>query len=206
VDDPSDLATRSGLSAEWFADAVFNRYADRLLRVAGRRLGARLRAKVSPEDIVQSAFKSLYRRRHAFRFQDDVSDGLWGLLVVITIRKCAKWADLFGAEKRAVDREVPLDGAASEGRPGIELAGREPGPAEAAELAELTERLMGGLDARRRRIVSLRLEGHELEEIAALAQSSRRTVVRVIAEAKAWLRAELDAAACAAGRRVTGAS
>lgn len=191
MDSAAELSTLSGLPPECFADAVFNRYAQRLLMIASDRLGSRLKAKVSPEDVVQSAFKSFFRRRGKFQFQDDAADGLWGLLVVITIRKCTKWADVFGAAKRAAGREVPLDGSFTESCPDWELAGREPGPVEAAQLAELVEAMMSQLDARQQQILALRMQGYELDEIAAEVHSSRRTVSRVISEAKDWLRERL---------------
>jgi RNA polymerase sigma-70 factor (ECF subfamily) len=183
MDDVENLASRSGIPADSFADAVFNRYAGRLIEVAGRRLGGNLRAKVSPEDVVQSAFKSFFRRQNEFRFGQDGADGLWGLLVVITLRKCAKWADVFRAGKRAADREIPLPASIA----WQALAAREPGPEEAAMLSETVERLFAPLDERQRQMIALRMQGYELEQIAGQTQSSRRTVARVVAEAKSRL-------------------
>jgi RNA polymerase sigma-70 factor (ECF subfamily) len=188
MDPLTELSTFTGMPKEALADAVFNRYGERLLAVARNRLGAKLRAKVSEEDVVQSAFKSFFRRRDEFRFDHDGADGLWGLLVVITVRKCAKWADVFSAEKRAAHREVSLQDGISSFLTLREIAGREPGPEEAASLAELVERLMSRFDSRQQQMISLRMQGYELEEIAAQARSSRRTVARVIAEAKSVLR------------------
>jgi RNA polymerase sigma-70 factor (ECF subfamily) len=194
MEDSPDLSTLSGLPPESFAHAVFNRYAERLLGVANDRLGARLRAKVGPEDIVQSAFKSFFRRHREFHFDDDGSDGMWGLLVVITVRKCAKWADWFAAEKRSAGREVALAADQSSGMGWLELAGRGPSPEEGAMLSELVERLMSQFNTRQQEMLLLRMQGHELNEIAQRVQSSRRTVARVVSEAKGWLRDHLQAA------------
>jgi RNA polymerase sigma-70 factor (ECF subfamily) len=180
MQDIDSLSSLSGLPPESFADEVFNRYARQLIELAGKRLHGNLRSKVSPEDVVQSAFKSFFRRQHEFQFDRDGADGLWGLLVVITLRKCAKWADVFRAGKRAVDREVSL--AAD-----LAAVSREPGPEEAALLSEMVERLLERFDERQRQMVALRMQGFELEEIAVQAQSSRRTVARVVAEAKTRL-------------------
>lgn len=186
--DLQELSTLSGIPPEQFAEAVFQRYAQRLMSVARDRLGAQLRSKVSPEDVVQSAFKSFFRRKDEFQFEKDGSDGLWGLLVVITVRKCAKWADVFGADKRSTAREVSLNAGGPKG-PGLgDVAGREPGPTEVAILSELVERMLGRLDERQQQMVSMRMQGYELEEIAEQVRSSRRTVARVIQEAKEVLR------------------
>ncbi len=194
MDDLHALSTLTGIPPERFADALFNRYAGRLMVVARDRLGARLRAKVSPEDVVQSAFKSFFRRQDEFQFDHDGSDGLWGLLVVITVRKCTKWADLFGAGKRSAEREVSLNADGPAGDPWREVAGREPGPDEAAVLSDLIERLMERLGPREQEIIALRMQGCELEEIAGQVRSSRRTVARVVAEAKDVLRELLEEA------------
>src|ERR1700722_4305434 len=45
------------------AGALFHRFAQRLIALARQRLEPRLRSKVDPEDILQSVFKSFFRRR-----------------------------------------------------------------------------------------------------------------------------------------------
>lgn len=158
------------------------------MRVAKDKLGARLQAKVGPEDVVQSALKSFFRRQGEFKFTGDGSDGLWGLLVVITIRKCAKWADVFYAQKRAAGREVSLAVGSEDGSRWLDVAGREPDPDEAAALSELVQQLLTSFQPRQQEMISLRMQGYEVEEIAERVQSSRRTVARVIADAKERLR------------------
>lgn len=187
MDDLAELSTFAGIPAASFAEGVYNRYAQRLMAVAQQRLGARLRSKVSAEDVVQSAFKSFFRRREDFHFVDDGADGLWGLLVVITVRKCAKWADIYSAGKRSTAREVSLNAGAS-GIAGSDIAGREPTPEEAAILSELVEQLMGRFDQRQQHMICLRMQGFDVQEIANQTQSSRRTVARVIGEAKTVVR------------------
>lgn len=186
--DLQELSSFSGIPPEQFAAAVFDRYAQRLMSVARDRLGAQLRSKVSPEDVVQSAFKSFFRRQDEFQFQRDGSDGLWGLLVVITVRKCTKWADVFGAEKRSASREVSLNAESPSGNQWFDVVAREPGPVEAAILSELVDRLLGRLDPRHQQILSLRMQGYEFEEIAEQVETSCRTVARVVQDAKEILR------------------
>jgi RNA polymerase sigma-70 factor, ECF subfamily len=187
--DLQELSTLSGIPPEQFAEAVFNRYAQRLMSVARERIGTQLRSKVSPEDVVQSAFKSFFRRQDEFKFEKDGDDGLWGLLVVITVRKCAKWADVYTAEKRSASREVSLNSSPPGGGSGLrDVVAREPGPTEVAVLSELIERMLARLDERQQQMISLRMHGYDLEEIAEQLNSSRRTVSRTIQEAKEVLR------------------
>lgn len=172
------------MSPTLLANDIFNQYAERLLGVARTRLGARLREKVSEEDIVQSAFISFFRRQNEFQFSGDDSDGLWGLLVIITVRKCTKWAAVFGTNKRSISREVSMNDDLVDHRRMMELATDDPSPEEALLLTELVDRLMGQFGERQQMMISLRMQGYELDEIANETQSSRRTVARVIAEAK----------------------
>src|SRR5258707_4361125 len=119
------------------AREVFVRFAARLAGLARRHLDGRMIAKVDPEDVVQSAYKSFFLRQREGELDVGTWDGLWGLLTMITLRKCADRAAYYRAEKRDVAREA-AGGAADDGAPRtIELAlDREPRPYEAVELAE----------------------------------------------------------------------
>ena len=86
----------------------------------------------------------------------------------------------YSTQKRAVNREetVPsLDALCSEH---LEVFAREPTPVEAVALADEVETLMGRLTDRERQILEMRLQGHNLEEIAVETGRSERTVRRVI--------------------------
>ena len=66
---------RSGEDAA--AREVFERFAGRLVAMAGRRFNRLLARKVDPEDVVQSAFKSFVVRLPAGRLTVGGWDGLW---------------------------------------------------------------------------------------------------------------------------------
>src|SRR5258708_2900179 len=69
------------------AEAVFARYAQRLVRVAEQHLNKILAARIDGEDVVQSVFRTFFRRAEAGQFRIDTSAQLWQLLVRITILK-----------------------------------------------------------------------------------------------------------------------
>ena len=95
---------RSGEDAA--AREVFEQFAGRLVALARRRFNRLLARKVDPEDVVQSAFKSFFVRHREGKL--DVGDwgGLWNLLTLITLRKCADRAEYFLAERRDAAREA----------------------------------------------------------------------------------------------------
>ena len=159
---------------------VFVRFAGRLAGLARRHLDARMAAKVDPEDVVQSAYKSFFLRQRDGAFEVGSWDGLWGLLTAITLRKCADRAAYYRARKRDVTREAAT-GAASDGGPAVEVAlDREPRPDEAAALAETVEALFRAVDdPDERAILELSLQGHTAAEISARLGRAERSVRRL---------------------------
>src|SRR5262245_42851991 len=113
------------------ATLVFERFAQRLMGLARARLDGPTRRKVDPEDVLQSVFRSFFLRHAAGQFQFEGWDGLWGMLVLLTVRKCGRTAEKFRRGRRNVQREVALNGDA-DGAPSWEALAREPTPEEAA--------------------------------------------------------------------------
>ena len=115
---------RSGEDAA--AREVFERFAGRLVALARGRFNRLLAHKVDPEDVVQSAFKSFFVRHRAGKLDVRDCDGLWNLLALITLRKCADRAEYFLAERRDAAREAT--GSAGGDGPDAWLVapGREP--------------------------------------------------------------------------------
>src|SRR3954469_5734484 len=67
------------------ARRIWERYVRRLLNLAGQDLGRSVQVRIGPEDVVQSAFGSYFRRRADYDLTD--RDELWSLLVTITLNK-----------------------------------------------------------------------------------------------------------------------
>ena len=159
------------------AQELFTRFAHQLIALALRHIDAGLRHKVDPEDVVQSAYKSFF-----FRYGDGNLDvvnwnSLWGLLTLITVRKCADRAAYHRTECRDVAREVSPQGDEAARR--LEPFGREPTPLEAAVLTETVEQLLAGLDEEERPILELSLQGYTTREISDQLGRAERTVRRL---------------------------
>src|SRR5438093_212509 len=91
---------------EQAAAQLYHRYVERLVAVAKRRLSAKLAARLDPEDIVQSVFRSFFGRAQEGRFVFQDSDDIWKLLVRITIHKTLKQVDFHCRGKRDPAAEV----------------------------------------------------------------------------------------------------
>jgi RNA polymerase sigma factor (sigma-70 family) len=160
------------------AEVLFQRYAERLTQLARSRLSRKLAARVDAEDVVLSAYRSFFLLARDGEVTLQHSGDLWRLLVRITLRKVYRNARRHRADCRSVDREQPRD---AEADPLLLALSGEPTPAEAAVLLDELRSALAPCSAVQRRIVELRLEGHEVEEIAAAVQRSGRTVRRTLA-------------------------
>jgi RNA polymerase sigma-70 factor (ECF subfamily) len=156
------------------ARLLFGRFAHRLVGLAHTRLDRRVQRKLDAEDVVQSVFKSFFVRFREGEFDLENWESLWGLLVVITLRKCGRKVKFFHEKRRDERREVQA--AADDAEAGWAGIAREPTPAEAAVLAETVEQLLAGLTDIERRVVELRLQGYTAAEIGTQVSRSEHTV------------------------------
>ena len=156
------------------AREVFECYAGRLVGLARRQFSPLLAKKVDPEDVVQSAYKSFFVRHRDGRLQVESRDGLWKLLTLITLRKCADRAEYFRAARRDAAKEAG-------GTPDHWLSAldREPRPEEAAILAETVEALFREVDVNERPILELSLQGYSVPEISEKLGRAERSVRRL---------------------------
>jgi RNA polymerase sigma-70 factor (ECF subfamily) len=176
------------------ARQVFERFAHRLVGLAAHRLPEALRPKVDPEDVVQSVFRSFFARHAAGQFHLEAWDGLWGLLAVLTARKCSGRLDHFLAACRDVRRETkPTPAAAGDSVSTWQPAAAAPSPAEAAILDETLGQALAAVKEAQRPIVLLRLQGFRESEIAAQVGCTERTVERVLKKVREHLLLRVDA-------------
>jgi RNA polymerase sigma-70 factor (ECF subfamily) len=154
------------------AQELFGRFAHQLVALALRHIDAGLRHKVDPEDVVQSAYKSFFLRYGEGNLDAVNWNSLWGLLTLITVRKCAERA----AYHRAACRDAGREAAPAAEQAALEPFGREPTPLEAAVLRETVERLLAGLDEEERPILELSLQGYTTREISERLGRAERTV------------------------------
>lgn len=156
--------------------ASFERFTRRLIGLARSHLDTRLQHKIEPEDVVQSAYKSFFLRYGDGALGAEGWDGLWGMLMMITLRKCADRVRYYRAQARDLKRETA---PSSEIEVFREAIGSEPTPEQAAVLAETVEALLVGLDGDERAIVELSLQGHSTQEISTQLGRAERSVRRI---------------------------
>jgi RNA polymerase sigma factor (sigma-70 family) len=187
-DDPEPvnvLVDRYRGGDEQAAGELYRRYAIRLTRLADEHLNVKLAGRVDGEDVVQSVFRTFFRRSARGEFLIDTSAQLWRLLVTLTLRKARGQARRHAAGKRDAGAEVPGDAGLAE------AVAHDPDPAEAAELVDAIDALLRGLPPDYGRILERRFQGDSVAEIAAHLDVSRQTVYRALELLQDRLRRDL---------------
>jgi RNA polymerase sigma factor (sigma-70 family) len=116
---------------------------------------------------------------------------LWALLVIITVRKCARKVREVTRQKAYGGKEISIVDVGGGSGVDLSLIAREPTPDEVVALADLVETMMRALGEKERPIVQLRLQNHEVQEIAKLTGFSSYTISLAIKRAKKQLEKNL---------------
>ena len=176
--DDQDLIRRLRDGSNTAAREVFDRYVERLLGLAKRRIGARMNSRVDPEDVVQSVFRTFFSRMKNDQFQINAEDDLFKLLVRITVHKTLRQIAHHKAAKRDPSQEVAQGSDANEML--MQAMGAEPTPETVVTFMDTLEHFLSQLPDQDRQILELRLQGHSTEEIAKQLGSYDRKIRRVL--------------------------
>ncbi len=160
------------------ARLLFEHYVNRLLPLARIRLSQRLASRVDPEDIVQSVFRTFFKRLKAGEFQIEEQDDLCKLLVRITVHKALRQVAYHKAVKRDYSKEKRQNDETQDQL--VQLLGREPSPEVEVAFLNQLEHFLDRLQPMERDILEMRMQGHSNEEIAAKLGIYDRKIRRVI--------------------------
>lgn len=161
---------------------LWERYFERIVRFARRKLQGTSRRASDEEDVALSAFHSFVREAPRFARLDD-RDDLWQVLAMLTARKAFQERRRQQASRRGGlhgedGRRCPTT---AEGPGFDDVPDSRPGPESAVMVGEQLQTLFTALpDEDLRRVARLRLEDHTNAEIAATLNCSERTVERKV--------------------------
>lgn len=161
---------------------LYMKYADRLIGMTARKSSAELAAKVEPEDIVQSVFRTFFRRVENGQYDVPEGEDIWKLLMVITLNKIRAVVAHNRAAKRDMRRtrsEALMEDALAQASDRDEMA--------LATLQIVIDELLSDQIEVNRLIIRQRIEGYDILEIAENVNRSKRTVERVLQEFRARL-------------------
>jgi RNA polymerase sigma-70 factor (ECF subfamily) len=145
------------------ATAIYLRYAERLLQLA----------KSQTPDLLQSVFRTFFRRAADGQYVAPEGDELWKLFLVMALNKIRTRGAFHRAKKRDYRRTVQ----------GLEPedAANQDDTQEAYHVLRLSiEDFIEQYPDQHRDVVRLRIEGFEVNQIAEKLQRSKRTVERIL--------------------------
>lgn len=159
---------------------LYRRYSHRLRALAHAQLATELTGRVDVDDIVQSVFGSFFRGVNGSFYDVPMGEELWKLLLVIALNKIRNQGTYHKADKRDIRRTVSTDDT-------LAVAHREDEGAARAFMQMVVDEALSQLSPNHRHMVELRMEGFSVEEIAVKTERAKRTVERLLQQARAKL-------------------
>ncbi|QDT04054.1 RNA polymerase sigma factor [Rubripirellula lacrimiformis] len=160
---------------EHAASQLYDRYARRVLGLVDAKLGSKLRVSTEPEDIVQSVFRSMFRGVQTGNYDAPPGKTLWNLLAIIAVSKLRDQANRHSAQCRDASRNVRL----SEDSQNLEINN------DSLEFLKLCLReTLETLRPLDREVLTLRIQGHSIDEISQSISRSHRTVERMLQKSR----------------------
>ncbi len=157
------------------ATAIYLRYAKRLQLLARSQSGKDLAVRLDPEDVVQSVFRTFFRRVLEGHYVIPDGEELWKLLLVIALNKVRRLGEFHRAAKRDVGQTTAWEKIE-------EFVGGQPKLDEQSYgvLQMTVHELLEEIPEIQRRMVMMRIEGHGVEQIAKGTKRAKRSVERVL--------------------------
>src|SRR5262245_1267914 len=104
--DDRDLIREFQAGSQSAARELFDKYCERLMRLAKRRIGQRMNSRVDPEDVIQSAFRTFFVHVKDGEFTFEGENDLFKLLVRLTVHKTLRQIAYHRAAKRNPELEA----------------------------------------------------------------------------------------------------
>lgn len=173
----------------------YSRYGPLLHGIADRRLAPEMQRRFDADDVIQSTFRTFFRRAKIGYFQFDDNQRLWNLLCAITLTKLREKLRYHSRKSRSVRRESSPGDSRSDNPP-LEDDGRfastEPAPDAGLEFGQTFEKVLQSLDEAERRLVELKLQDMTNDEAAEQLGMSERTVRRMLQRLQSKIQSLLD--------------
>jgi RNA polymerase sigma-70 factor (ECF subfamily) len=182
-----DLSDRSLLrrlrsGSEDAATQLYLRYAHRLRGLVRAQSSPDLARRVEAEEIVQSIFGSFFRGAGNGYYDVPGGEDLWKLFLVIALNKIRAKGAFHRAAKRDLRRTTELDE-----RPEFQELADDQDTAALTFLRLAVQEAMDRLLPHHRQVVTLCIEGHDVADVARQMGRSKRTVERLLQEARKHL-------------------
>ena len=168
------------------ATALFLKYGARLRALARSRTSTKLASRFDADDVIQSVFRTFFRRASQGLYDVPEGDELWQLLLVIALNKIRDLAVFHQAGKRDVSK--------TKFSPELEDANLRSGADRESigALEVVLKDFLLSLPPIQAQVATLRMEGFQVDEISKKTNRSKRTVERTLNELRKNLIKRLD--------------
>lgn len=158
------------------ATALYVRYAERLQRLADNQVSTDLATRVDADEIVQSVFRTFFRRAADGQYDVAGQEDLWKLLLVMALNKVRSTGTFHRAEKRSATRTKSLDAVDID-----PVKQNDSGESVAFLVLKMTvNEFVGELPEEHQEVVRLRIEGLEVDEIVDRTGRAKRSIERIL--------------------------
>ena len=169
------------------ATQLFLKYSRRLQSLARSQTSTTLASRFDPEDVVQSVFRTFFRRAANGLYDVPDGDELWQLLLVIALNKIRDLGTYHRAQKRDATR---TDHVTDLGR--LAEKTRNKNDASFEVLKVVLEDFLEDLPPAQAEVARMRMDGYQVNEIADQTNRSKRTVERTLNSLRKQLLDKLD--------------
>lgn len=153
--------------------------------IAARRVAPHLQSRFDAEDVVQSTFRTFFRRAQGGQFLFEDNQRLWNLLCAITLTKLKEKVRFHERQSRAASRERTDIDSQQSFDPRTALLATAMSPDTALEFADEFDHLLSTLAEPERRLVELKLQDRTNDEAAESLGVSERTIRRMLSTLQA---------------------
>jgi DNA-binding CsgD family transcriptional regulator len=179
--------------------AVWVRYWQKVIGKTCTKLKWRVKEVYEPGNVAASVMSSFFQHHTEDDIDVQAEDGIWDLLIEVTLRHCEKWNKRFRAKKRKREGSLLPIGVERAGTDGKPDAGFDPDDDEvrpdlideADYLAHLLHKLNTRLNDRGRQVVALHLSGLTNADVGQSIGISKTRVDQLFVQIKKMVNEEM---------------
>lgn len=166
------------------ATLVYRRFADQLARLAHQHIDNRLANRIDPESVAISVFESFFKQFNQGVLEFSNWNMVYGLLSIITIRKCLN-------RNRFLTRQKRWHPSGQLSQDDWRAMANGPTPEDIAIMGEILEFALSELNSDEREVIDDFRAGFPNNQIGLRRGLSARTVARILRKFQSTLRAML---------------
>ncbi|MCA9212196.1 MAG: RNA polymerase sigma factor [Planctomycetales bacterium] len=152
------------------ATALYVKYANRLRNVAVSQTSQNLAARFDADDVVQSVFRTFFRRASEGYFDVPPGDEIWSLFLVIALNKVRRLGKMHRRKRRDVGATESIESSNAESHESDALM----------TLQMSIDELLEALPSDKKQMIEMRIQGYGVTEIAEETDRCTRTVERTL--------------------------